>query len=111
MSDDILARCVDPNINSRIEGLPWGLPVDLFSLGCILSELYLGRRLFIQTNSSCQRLAILERILGPFPTAFASQAASFFSFSPEARVLLPNNSAMPDNVLKSIVRLPSLNVS
>ena len=41
--------------------------MDIFSMGCILAELYAGRRLFSEALTGIERLALLERVLGPFP--------------------------------------------
>ena len=53
-------------------GLPWGVGVDTFAVGCIIAELYLGENLFPHTIASDrERLAVLDRVLGPFPEQFA----------------------------------------
>ena len=44
----------------------WSLPSDLWSLGCILAELYMGDLLFA-THDNCEHLALIERSIGPFP--------------------------------------------
>ncbi|GMR34152.1 hypothetical protein PMAYCL1PPCAC_04347, partial [Pristionchus mayeri] len=46
--------------------LGWKQPCDLWSIGCILFELYLGVTLF-QTHDNREHLAMMERILGQFP--------------------------------------------
>ena len=47
--------------------LGWAQPCDVWSIGCILFELYLGYTLF-QTHDNREHLAMMERILGPLPT-------------------------------------------
>ncbi|XP_041079405.1 dual specificity protein kinase CLK4-like isoform X1 [Polyodon spathula] len=47
--------------------LGWSQPCDVWSLGCILIEYYLGLTLF-QTHDSKEHLAMMERVLGPIPT-------------------------------------------
>jgi serine/threonine protein kinase len=49
-----------------ILGLGWSTPSDVWSLGCILMELYMGELLF-QTHDNAEHLALMEAILGPFP--------------------------------------------
>ncbi|XP_074601952.1 CDC like kinase darkener of apricot isoform X5 [Brevipalpus obovatus] len=46
--------------------LGWSQSCDVWSIGCILFELYLGVTLF-QTHDNREHLAMMERILGPLP--------------------------------------------
>ncbi|VDM40575.1 unnamed protein product [Toxocara canis] len=46
--------------------LGWSHPCDVWSIGCILFELYLGMTLF-QTHDNREHLAMMERILGTIP--------------------------------------------
>jgi CDC-like kinase len=46
--------------------LGWSHPCDVWSIGCILFEWYMGICMF-QTHSNTEHLAMMERILGPFP--------------------------------------------
>ncbi|KAI9539023.1 hypothetical protein NQZ68_009100 [Dissostichus eleginoides] len=46
--------------------LGWGHACDVWSVGCILIEYYLGNTLF-QTHDSKEHLAMMERVLGPIP--------------------------------------------
>uniref|UniRef100_A0A4W3I8I2 dual-specificity kinase n=1 Tax=Callorhinchus milii TaxID=7868 RepID=A0A4W3I8I2_CALMI len=47
--------------------LGWSHPCDVWSIGCILFEYYLGYTLF-QTHDNREHLAMMERILGPIPS-------------------------------------------
>ncbi|KAI5624895.1 dual specificity protein kinase CLK4 isoform X1 [Silurus asotus] len=47
--------------------LGWDQSCDVWSVGCILIEYYLGTTLF-QTHDSKEHLAMMERVLGPIPT-------------------------------------------
>uniref|UniRef100_A0A8C8ESK8 dual-specificity kinase n=1 Tax=Oncorhynchus tshawytscha TaxID=74940 RepID=A0A8C8ESK8_ONCTS len=47
--------------------LGWSQPCDVWSIGCILFEYYLGFTLF-QTHDNREHLAMMERILGPVPS-------------------------------------------
>jgi len=49
-----------------ILGLGWSTPSDLWSLGCILAELYVGELLFA-THDNVEHLALMERTIGRFP--------------------------------------------
>ncbi|NXC19819.1 CLK1 kinase, partial [Corythaeola cristata] len=49
-----------------ILALGWSQPCDVWSIGCILIEYYLGFTLF-PTHDSREHLAMMERILGPLP--------------------------------------------
>lgn len=51
-----------------ILSLGWSLPSDLWSVGCILAELYDGELLFA-THSNTEHIALMERCLGSFPRA------------------------------------------
>ncbi|XP_042201841.1 dual specificity protein kinase CLK2 isoform X1 [Callorhinchus milii] len=46
--------------------LGWSQPCDVWSIGCIIFEYYLGFTLF-QTRDNREHLAMMERILGPVP--------------------------------------------
>ncbi|XP_059499071.1 dual specificity protein kinase CLK2 isoform X1 [Stegostoma tigrinum] len=46
--------------------LGWSQPCDVWSIGCIIFEYYLGFTLF-QTHDNREHLAMMERILGPIP--------------------------------------------
>ncbi|KAM9795667.1 dual specificity protein kinase CLK4-like [Neosynchiropus ocellatus] len=47
--------------------LGWDHACDVWSIGCILIEYYLGSTLF-QTHDSKEHLAMMERVLGPIPS-------------------------------------------
>ncbi|XP_032871812.1 dual specificity protein kinase CLK2 isoform X1 [Amblyraja radiata] len=53
--------------------LGWSQPCDVWSIGCIVFEYYLGFTLFqpipfrLQTHDNREHLAMMERILGPIP--------------------------------------------
>ncbi|XP_064382463.1 dual specificity protein kinase CLK2-like isoform X2 [Halichondria panicea] len=49
--------------------LGWSHPCDMWSLGCIMFELYRGHTLF-QTHDNLEHLAMMEAILGPLPPRF-----------------------------------------
>ncbi|KAE8589132.1 hypothetical protein XENTR_v10022898 [Xenopus tropicalis] len=47
--------------------LGWNQPCDVWSVGCIIFEYYVGFTLF-QTHDNREHLAMMERILGPVPS-------------------------------------------
>ncbi|XP_074728919.1 dual specificity protein kinase CLK1-like isoform X1 [Strix uralensis] len=49
-----------------ILALGWSQPCDVWSIGCILLEYYLGFAVF-QARDNRQHLAMMERVLGPLP--------------------------------------------
>ena len=53
--------------------LGWSQPCDVWSIGCIMFELYLGMTLF-QTHDNLEHLAMMERILGPIPYRMAKRS-------------------------------------
>lgn len=52
--------------------LGWSYPCDVWSIGCIIFELATGLTLF-QTRDSREHLAMMERILGKFPSRMATK--------------------------------------
>eukprot|EP00041_Stephanoeca_diplocostata_P003379 m.33929 g.33929 ORF g.33929 m.33929 type:complete len:854 (-) comp14273_c0_seq2:190-2751(-) len=47
---------------------PWGTPIDMWSAGCIIAELFLGEPLFHGTNNA-QMIEQIYQLLGPLPHA------------------------------------------
>ncbi len=56
-----------------ILGVGWSTPSDLWSVGCILAELYQGELLFA-THDNIEHLALIERVIGPFPRKMLKRA-------------------------------------
>ena len=56
-----------------ILGLGWTYPCDLWSIGCILVELYTGKALF-QTHENLEHLAMMSGVLGPIPDSMVLRA-------------------------------------
>jgi len=52
----------------------WDTPVDMWSTGCILAELYIGHVLF-PTHDEAEHLALMERLLGTIPPVMAEAAS------------------------------------
>ncbi|XP_031730078.1 dual specificity protein kinase CLK4-like isoform X3 [Anarrhichthys ocellatus] len=57
--------------------LGWNQSCDVWSLGCVLMEFYLGHTLF-QTHDSKEHLAMMERILGPIPLHLLKQTSCWW---------------------------------
>uniref|UniRef100_A0A7S4SK49 Protein kinase domain-containing protein n=1 Tax=Alexandrium monilatum TaxID=311494 RepID=A0A7S4SK49_9DINO len=56
-----------------ILALGWNERSDLWSMGCILMELYTGELLF-RTHESLEHLALMERTIEPFPASLLERA-------------------------------------
>lgn len=56
-------------------GCGWNELSDLWSIGCILMELYTGTQLFA-THEELEHLALMERIIGPIPSNMLDRAGS-----------------------------------
>ncbi|CAI4226326.1 unnamed protein product [Auanema sp. JU1783] len=59
--------------------LGWSQPCDVWSIGCILYELYQGGTLF-QTHENREHLAMMERILGPIPYRMAKKTKTKYFY-------------------------------
>lgn len=53
--------------------LGWSQPCDVWSIGCILFELYTGITMF-QTHDNREHIAMMERILGTIPWRMATRS-------------------------------------
>lgn len=53
--------------------LGWSQPCDVWSIGCILFELYTGITMF-QTHDNREHIAMMERILGAIPWRMATKS-------------------------------------
>ncbi|ESO06815.1 hypothetical protein HELRODRAFT_98767 [Helobdella robusta] len=53
--------------------LGWSFPCDVWSVGCIIFEIYYGRTLF-QTHDTMEHLAMMERVLGRIPTSMREKS-------------------------------------
>ena len=63
---ELVKSCCELNAFFLISELGWSQPCDVWSVGCIMFELYLGFTLF-QTHDNREHLAMMEKILGPIP--------------------------------------------
>ena len=54
--------------------LGWSHPCDMWSVGCIMFELYRGFTLF-QTHNNREHLGMMETILGPLPPRMCRESA------------------------------------
>merc|ERR1719433_1473044 len=54
--------------------LGWDERSDLWSIGCILMELYSGKQLFA-THEELEHLAMMSRVIGPIPTWMLEKAS------------------------------------
>lgn len=99
-----------------ILGCGWSMASDLWSVGCILAELYQGELLFA-THDNLEHMALIETIIGPWPrhmlqranqlnSSLASEAFNANGRHRMERLLPPENASyvlsMPP--LESIVR-------
>lgn len=55
-------------------GLGWDEVSDLWSIGCILMELYTGRQLF-ETHAEIEHMALIQRIIGPLPESMLDRSS------------------------------------
>lgn len=78
----------------------WSDKADLWSLGCILWELYSGSMLF-ETHNSEEHLALMERIIGNFPDSMLVRASEKAKarFLSEGRLRWPENAESEESVM------------
>ena len=73
-------------------GAPYSMAIDMWSLGCLLAELYTGRPLFPGENESDQLLSIMQVL--SFPPAdmltLSSKRTQFFRSTGEVKIV-PNS--------------------
>ncbi|KAL5038852.1 serine threonine protein kinase CMGC group [Batrachochytrium dendrobatidis] len=62
-----------------ILGVKWSYPCDVWSIGCILAELYIGKALF-QTHDNLEHLRMMEIVLGKFPSSMVCRSPSANQF-------------------------------
>ena len=81
-----------------ILGIDWSFPCDVWSIGCILIELYTGMPLF-QTNDNLEHLKMMETILGPFPQHFLDRmCADAKKYFIDGRVAYPQADTKPKSI-------------
>lgn len=64
--------CSIYHVNCFIVELGWSHPCDMWSIGCIMFELYRGYTLF-QTHDNREHLAMMEHILGKLPRRMCTE--------------------------------------
>jgi dual-specificity kinase len=75
----------------------WSYPLDIWSIGCILIELYTGEPLF-QTHHNQEHLDMMQHILGPFPPHFLAASRyrdNLHSLPPNITKLTPLRDLVP----------------
>ena len=65
-------------------GANWSMPVDIWSVGCLLVELVTGELLFSPTDTS-EHIVLIEHICGSFSSHMCRRYKSFFDSKGRAR--------------------------
>jgi dual-specificity kinase len=60
-----------------ILGLGWSYPADIWSIGCIIVELYTGDAMF-QTHENREHLALMQKIIGQLPPSMTNRDRKYF---------------------------------
>jgi dual-specificity kinase len=94
--------------SSQVE-LGWNCMSDMWSLGCILAELYTGELLF-PTHKDSEHLAMMRKMLGRFPTWMGKNATRRLRkyFDRDYRLDFPY--AFSQSTERSVAKLPYLEV-
>ena len=79
-----------------LEGLEWSQAADVWSIGCVIYEVLTREHLLYPCEDMRERLAAIDRIMGPFPHDFSLAAESkhkgLFNPSAGGRILFPSPS-------------------
>lgn len=92
-----------------ILGMGWDESSDIWSLGCILMELY-GGELFFSTHENLEHLALMEKVLGPMSDSFTRRARSPARgklLNRDGRVNWPEGASSPSSC-RHVQRTPPL---
>ncbi|KAJ1653449.1 serine threonine protein kinase CMGC group [Dispira simplex] len=81
-----------------ILGLGWSYPCDMWSVGCILMELFTGDALF-QTHDDTEHLVMMEKVLGSLPRHMVTRASdkAKSSFTRSGALNYPTPDTKPSN--------------
>ncbi|ORX58914.1 kinase-like protein [Hesseltinella vesiculosa] len=93
-----------------ILGTGWSYPCDIWSIGCILVELFTGDALF-QTHDDLEHLAMMNVVLGKFPPSLIHQSiARGQSYFKDNKLRYPIDKTTPQSqkYVKSLRLLTSL---
>ncbi|KAI7879494.1 kinase-like protein [Lichtheimia hyalospora FSU 10163] len=58
-----------------ILSLGWSYPCDIWSIGCVVMEMYTGNALFQTMNDDQEHLAMMEKVLGDFPESIIQKTS------------------------------------
>eukprot|EP00669_Euglena_mutabilis_P014082 TRINITY_DN9113_c0_g1_i1.p1 TRINITY_DN9113_c0_g1~~TRINITY_DN9113_c0_g1_i1.p1 ORF type:complete len:288 (-),score=90.39 TRINITY_DN9113_c0_g1_i1:265-1128(-) len=84
-----------------IVGSGWMYGADMWSVGCILIELYTGDVLF-DTHENREHLALMEKILGPMPEGYSRRTSDSASkyFRSDGRLRWPEMASSEKSIAK-----------
>lgn len=77
--------------------LGWSHPCDVWSIGCILVEIYFGSNLF-ETQDDLEHLAIMEKTLGPIPLTMANATPTKYFRNGKLDWQWPGGEAMDEKI-------------
>jgi dual-specificity kinase len=91
-----------------ILGLGWSYPCDMWSIGCIITELLTGDALF-QMHENLEHLAMMEQVLGPMPDNMAARSAKLqcSKYFAGSRLAWPDGATSKKSV-KAVAKLRGL---
>lgn len=89
--------------------LGWSMPCDMWSVGCILVELFTGTTLF-HAHDNLEHLAAMQAVLGPLPRPLRQRVPTTLAselFDERLRLAWPSRAGSPQAV-QDVAALPSL---
>ncbi|OMJ84372.1 hypothetical protein SteCoe_14524 [Stentor coeruleus] len=91
-----------PEVALRIE---YGMPIDVWSAGCIIAELYIGRPLF-ESRSETLQMSKTVSILGPLPRSMLEKSQYFNKYFNLTRFELSRANPLKNYILQTKPYLP-----
>lgn len=76
-TEPLKSSYVCPSLLDALGCQQWDMKSDIWSMACILAELYTGE-MFFSTHENTEHLAMMETAFGPFPQHMAERSSSGF---------------------------------
>lgn len=86
-----------------IIGMPYGYPIDMWSLGCMLAELYCGMPLFPGLDEN-EQLEFINLVMGSLPERMLAKAKKKKQFyKPDGSIICSSRSRIKNGAMKRVL--------